>query len=397
MLEMLLGKSMKPTIGLTGNVYGRTQKSITGNGMRLSGDGKYLASGYSTANSGTGEVYISDLRTLSAPFIKRVIRLPDWKPGSTAGTFSRAGHTVRGNRDLSVIMANTQADGFDKGAIYVMDLDSDHAVTASSKIYPAGSGSGDYFSQYCDMSDDGNFIVASSVGYNSFIGRVYIYNRVLGNWVLEKTLDRPAGEQCVRFGLPVTISANGEFMATSALPSAAAGSSRVFLYKRNGGSWNLVSTINDTRSISGAGRISGYVSPDGKKLCVAYSYNSSTAGTPEGGIDIYDINQTTGATSLIANVTNGIAGGGYNVQPFFSYDGSTFLGSPCLPVGNQYDGLQCIQFNPETQQYERSWSFTTTAIAKYPVYPVTNDAATMWAAACPNLVLLAQDSFFVGR
>lgn len=397
MIEMLLSKYGVSNPGLQGNVYGRTQKSIIGNGMKMSSSGKFLASGYLTGNSGTGEVYISDLTTLTAPYIKRTIRLPDWKPGGAAGVYSRAGQIVRGSNDLATVATNTSPDGIDKGAIYVMSLDPDHNVVGSTKIYPAGIGSGDYFASYFDVSGNGNLLVASSIGYNSFNGRVHIYSRNGGTWTLEKIIDKPTGSSCMRFGTPVTLSEDGEFMAVSGIPSAVAGSSKVYLFKRNGGAWDLAATIADTRNLSGGGRISGYISGDSKKLAVTYSYHSSTAGTPEGGVDFYTVNPTTGAVTLTDTVPNGIAGGGYNIQPFMSHDGSAFLGSASLPAGNQFNGMNCIQLNETTGKYEQSWSFTTPAIAQSPIYPVCNAAGTIWAAACPSLVLIAQDSFFCGR
>lgn len=397
MIEMMVGEYAKPTPGLKGTVYGRTRGTISGYVMKMSSSGKFLGGGYMTANDGAGAVFIVDLSNLSNPVIKRNIRLPEWRTGATAGTYTRAGQSVRGTADLRRIVTNSESGGFDMGALYVIELDADHNVTDSVRLIPAGTVGGDYLGTYLDMSEDGTVIAVSAVGYSSFTGRVYIYARKNGTWALEAIIPRPAGELGQRFGTTISISGDGEWMTTACLGSATPGISRVYLFKRNGGTWNLVTTVADSRGLTGSGRQTGHLSTDGKKLFVAYCYHNSAPGTPEGGYDIYDINQTTGALSGKQTVPNGVPGGGYSVISYVNYDGSAIMGSPSLPAGNQYRGVNCVQLNKDTGQYENSWSFTTPDLAAYQVYPAINDAATVWAAACPSLLLQQKDSFFCGR
>lgn len=399
MLEALLTPSVRAGFGLKGTLLAAKKAFISGEHMTMSADGRYLASGKENQNNGTGEVWITDLINPSNPVVTKSIILSEWKPGGSVGVFTRAGNVVKGSDDLKTLAINSAYNGVDLGTVFITKLDASwNPIGSPTRILASNTTTNDVHGQFLDMNKDATRLAVAATGYGSSTGRVIIYLYISNNWVQEKILDRPAGETCFRFGYEVNMSRDGNMLVASSLPNTP-GSSRVFLYKRAGiGAWDLVSTIADSRSITNTGKIIGYLSGDGKKLFVAYSYNTSTAGSPEGGVDIYDINPTTGATTLVQTVPNGIAGGGYGGVASVSYDGSTFLGALTMSAGNQYDALNCVQVTEPGGPYDNAWTYKNTDTSTYNLNSIIDQNATKWVSSCPLILSSsALNSFFVGK
>lgn len=383
--------------GLQGIITTSLKDVAYGQGMKFNDEGTYLAAGSPFANDGAGEIVIvNTANKFDAKVLKR-FKLPEWKTGGSPGVYSRAGQLVSGSKDLSVIATNTQANGFDKGAIYVMDMDSNFTVIGSSRLLPSEILPSDYFGTYHDMNDRGDRMVVGAFGYNATAGRVYVYIKSGGVWQVESVLESQPGDGVVRFGQGVSMSGSGDIIAVGGGPSAD-GTGKVYVYKRRGwANWTLMATITDHHNVTTAGRFQPVLSKDGKKLFVAYSMSSASA-TESSGIDIYNID--VGAETLVRtdNVETGVIGGSWLTVMSASSQGEAFLGCDSKVIGNQYNGVFCVQKNPETGKYEKSWTYSTEAqFGTSPHYPAVNGMATIWASSVSLYYNFTMDSFFIGR
>jgi hypothetical protein len=126
--------------------------------------------------------------------------------------------------------------------------------------------SGAYFGTSLSIDKSGNTLVIGAYGENNFSGAAYIFTGNGTNWNLNTKIN--GNQTSGFFGLSTSIDKNGNYIAIGA-PRENGYSGRVFLYKKNGATWDLKKTFSGN-----------YYDQIGRSLNFNYSGNKLFIGGP---------------------------------------------------------------------------------------------------------------------
>ena len=124
----------------------------------------------------------------------------------------------------------------DEVKVYIKSAD-DTSVTLMEEINPPENSL--YGVLSVSISDNGELLCFGTPYVESNTGNVYVYTRTTSSWSTNPTAVIEAPELGGYFGYDVSMSGDGNFIATSAVLY-----DEVYIYKRSGSSWSLSSTIN---------------------------------------------------------------------------------------------------------------------------------------------------------
>jgi hypothetical protein len=306
-----------------------------GSSVSLSANGNTLAVGADLeASSGTGVGSTPDEGAFGSGAVYVYTRsggiwiFEAFLKASNAGALDYFGYSVSLSADgntLAVGANNEASSGTgvgstpdegtqDSGAVYVYTR-SGGAWTFEAFLKASNTGVFDYFGYSVSLSADGNTLAvgailedSSGTGVGSTpdegasgSGAVYVYTRSGGNWVFEAFVKASNTGVNDQFGRSVSLSADGNTLAVSALSEDSSGtgvgstpdegasdSGAVYVYTRSGGAWifeDFVKAGNTGASDKFGSAVS--LSADGNTLAVGADFEASSGtgvgSTPDEG------------------------------------------------------------------------------------------------------------------
>lgn len=166
-------------------------------------------------------------------------------------------------------------------------------VYSTKEKIPSGlhSTSQAYFGQKVAISDDGLLMAVSSPGYGGAAGAVYILNKASGIWVVEKRV-QPYAIAALYSGRGLALSSDGELLCIGT-PIFSSNRGVVNIYRRNGGAWTSVASINENVQESGNAFGSTITISRDKSTIAIASPGAKRSGYECGAISIFEWNGTT--------------------------------------------------------------------------------------------------------
>ena len=241
----------------------------------------------------TDESNVSDVISFTTPGIpfstgfKSTKRFISDNP-SMSGTFGSA-LAISGDKLTIAVADNTDYEIQDYGGSVTIYIKNNTFWTKQSKISPLNLVSFDEFGTDIDLSYDGNVLVASSRGSNSYTGSVYVYVRVNDTWNLETEINASDGNTGDEFGYSLAMDTNGTKVVIGAPNSDTAGYDRgaVYVFEKQGSNWVEVAKLSgSTENYSYFGNTVD-LSGDGNKIAIG-AYGEGYCGS----VYIYDYNGT---------------------------------------------------------------------------------------------------------
>ncbi|MGD8939653.1 MAG: integrin [Gammaproteobacteria bacterium] len=270
---------------------------------------------------------------------------------------SSAASGINGNQEQHVGTIYNET-----GAVYVFTRDGEH-WNQQAYIKASNPGTLDSFGASVSLSSDGNTLVvgaekeasnATGVGGNQSdnnapnAGAVYVFTRSGNTWSQQEYIKASNTDEGDLFGSAVSISADGNIIAVGAYresssaigingdqnSNAAYTSGAVYVFARNGNSWDQQAYIK--ASNTDGGDYFGYslaLDADGNTLVVG-AYQEASNATGVNGDDTDDNAMSAGAVYVFAHIvtwsqqaylksSNSEAGDGFGVSVSLAADGST--------------------------------------------------------------------------
>jgi hypothetical protein len=161
-----------------------------------------------------------------------------WNSIPPSGGYIQTSVIPRGidmSEDATYIVISNN-DNVDEVKVYEKSAD-DTSVTLMEEINPPEDSL--YGVLSVSISDNGELLCFGTPYVESNTGNVYVYTRTSSSWSTNPTAVIQAPDLGGYFGYDVSMSGDGNFIATSAIFY-----DEVYIYKRSGSSWSLSSTIN---------------------------------------------------------------------------------------------------------------------------------------------------------
>jgi len=218
----MYSKNTDITYSKTQDIAAASGEDAFGSRTKLSRDGNYLCGIYGVGGASAGfqmfkrtnNTWNSITNVINFGYIPRDVAL------SEDGTY--------------IVISNNH--NVDEVKVYIKSAD-DTSVTLMTNINPPEDSL--YGVQSVSISDNGELLCFGTPYVQSNTGNVYVYTRTTSSWSTNPTAVIEAPELGGYFGYDVSMSGDGNFIATSALLY-----DEVYIYKRSGSSWSLSSTIN---------------------------------------------------------------------------------------------------------------------------------------------------------
>lgn len=176
------------------------------------------------------------------------------------------------------------------------------------------------------VTPDGSQVFVGTPIVNTYVGAVYVYTPVSGNWAnaLPVALDVSGIPQHSNFGSAIAVSSNGQTLVVGASAASNSGASpgKVYVYSLNinNGSWGSPLGLSNTGLANGSGL--------GTSVAVSSNGQVVVAGTSQGN-NVFVYAQTNGSWSgpVTLPIPSGAVGNGASVA--ISADGTEILtGAP---------------------------------------------------------------------
>lgn len=268
-----------------------------GYGLELSGDGQRLAVGAigrNTPATDSGSVYIYDLNGATWELQATVLTASDAAASDQYGSslsFAKDG-------DMLAVGAQLWEGSFsDQGGVYVYDFTGSSWVQRGSVLVAPDAAASDRFGRSVSLSSDGTILVVGAHRRDGGLtdqGGVYTFDWSGGAWVQRGSVlvaaDAAASDL---FGQSVELSADGSILAVGSPQhnSGTAGQGAVYLYRRNGSSWDAWPDSKLIAPDPGVNFQFGddiSFSSDGAILAVGSSQRTGTY-TNQGAVYTYDL------------------------------------------------------------------------------------------------------------
>jgi hypothetical protein len=245
------------------------------------------------------------------------------------------GYSVSISADGNTAVVGAHADDspeVNKGSAYVFTR-SGSTWGQQAKLLANDGVAGDYFGISVSISADGNTAIVGAFGDNGGTGSAYIFTRSGSTWSQQAKLLSNDGIGYDRFGISVSISADGNTAVVGAyvadIPYTLTDSGSAYIFTRSGSVW-----VQQIRLLASDGAMSDYfgrsvsISADGSTAIVgangddspeydrgsAYIFSGTVAAT------IYPDTQT---AILLAN--DGVSGDRFGIAACISGDGNTAI------------------------------------------------------------------------
>ncbi|MDE2233965.1 MAG: DUF11 domain-containing protein [Gammaproteobacteria bacterium] len=174
------------------------------------------------------------------------------------------------------------------------------------------------------VTPDGSQVFVGTPIINTFVGAVYVYTPVNGNWAnaAPVALDVSGIPQHSNFGSAIAVSATGQTLVVGASAASNSGASpgKVYVYSLNNGSWGSPLGLSNTGVANGSGL--------GSSVAVSSNGQVLVAGTSQGN-NVYVYAQANGSWSgpVALPIPSGAVANGTSVA--ISADGTEILtGAP---------------------------------------------------------------------
>jgi hypothetical protein len=202
-------------------------------------------------NSTQGSVYIYK-------WIDDILTYQSKITGSNATAGDRFGSSINSKGTLLVVGAPNDDIGAntDQGSVYFFELEGGNWIEKQKYFATANVGSNSLFGGGIDI--DSNFVVVgcnymNSLGNYGFNrNRISIFSRTsgIGDWLIHSEIINPTENNLEAFGSNVTLNDNILTISASMrdIPNGNKDRGAVYVYRRNGTSWNLIQTIAPTDS-----------------------------------------------------------------------------------------------------------------------------------------------------
>jgi hypothetical protein len=272
-----------------------------GNDISATGDYVFIAaSGDSySENAKQGSVYIYK-------WIDNILTYQSKITGSNATSGDGFGSDIEAKGNLLVVAATLDDinANTDQGSVYFFEREGDNWVEKQKYFASANVGTNNLFGK--GIVIDSNFVgvgcshlnTPGNYGFNR--NRISIFSRTggIGDWGIHSEIVNPTEQNFEAFGYALTL--KDSILTVSAnmrdIPNGNKDRGAVYVYRRNGISWNLIQTIAPTDSSNGdsPGDYLGVSSDrDGNFLIVGSHHEDFGAGQNNyGGAFIYEWNGT---------------------------------------------------------------------------------------------------------
>jgi len=174
------------------------------------------------------------------------------------------------------------------------------------------------------VTPDGSQVFVGTPIVNTYVGAVYVYTPVNGNWAnaTPVSLDVSGVPQHSNFGSAIAVSANGQMLVVGASAASNGGATpgKVYVYSLNNGSWGSPLGLSTTGVANG--------SELGTSVAVSSNGQVVVAGAPQGN-SVYVYTQTNGSWGgpVALPIPTGAGSNGNSVA--ISADGTEILtGAP---------------------------------------------------------------------
>ncbi|MHB8424737.1 MAG: hypothetical protein ACYDB9_06210 [Gammaproteobacteria bacterium] len=174
------------------------------------------------------------------------------------------------------------------------------------------------------VTPDGSQVFVGTPIVNTFVGAVYVYTPVNGNWAnaTPVPLDVSGIPQHSNFGSAIAVSSNGQTLVVGATAASNNGTTpgKVYVYSFNNGSWGSPLGLSNTGVNNG--------SELGTSVAVSSNGQVVVAGAPQSN-GVYVYTQTNGSWGGPVALTGASGAAGYGNSVAISADGTKILtGAP---------------------------------------------------------------------
>jgi hypothetical protein len=270
-------------------------------------------------------------------------------------TIKEFGNSVDISADGSIAVVGCWDENInyaDYGAVYIFRR-SNTSWSLDTKLISPSSASGHPFGNVVDVSQDGNYIAVSSVGYHgggdNFQGRVYIYHYNGSGW--DETI-LPTQDNVSIFGTALAFDATGTRLIISSMCDYSGSVEHVpfAIYVRNVNTWSLEADLRVTESTGSDWSMSSVdISAAGDRIVIG-AQSSNAPLTDAGCVYIFKRTGTTWAQEARLNAPTPVAYSKFGSsvalndagdillvgQPYTTYQGSVYPGLNISEAGIAY-------------------------------------------------------------
>ena len=248
-------------------------------------------------------------------------RRAQWSSSVTVGTGSAAndnfGLSVSVSADGTTAVVGAWGISSFTGAAYVFTK-TGNGWSSSATLQATGGAVGDRFGVSVSVSADGTTAVVGASGFSSYTGAAYVFTKLSGTWSSSTLLGTGGTVFAANFGVSVSVSGDGSTAVVGA-PGFSPFAGAAYVFTNAGSGWSSITTLQATGGAGGDQL--GYsvsVSADGATAVVGARGVSSKAGAA-----YVFTNSGSGWSSSTLLGTGGAAGDQFGVSVSVSADGAT--------------------------------------------------------------------------
>jgi hypothetical protein len=192
---------------------------------------------------------------------------------------------------LAIGRSGRNSGGSGRGAVYIYQKNGNTWIGATEEAILTPSGVANNLFMGFDVIINDDFVLASSVGYNSNAGGVYVFNKSGANWTSsteDLVLEAGDAEASDRFGEQIAYN-DGTLIVTASLENGA-GTNRgaAYVFENDGNDWNETqSSIKLTASDAGDNHNMGIGLYLDNQTAFISSINNPGGGTTRGRVYTY--------------------------------------------------------------------------------------------------------------
>ena len=246
-----------------------------------------------------------------------------WSSSVTVGTGSAAndnfGLSVSVSADGTTAVVGAWGISSFTGAAYVFTK-TGNGWSSSATLQATGGAVGDRFGVSVSVSADGTTAVVGASGFSSYTGAAYVFTKLSGTWSSSTLLGTGGTVFAANFGVSVSVSGDGSTAVVGA-PGFSPFAGAAYVFTNAGSGWSSITTLQATGGAGGDQL--GYsvsVSADGATAVVGARGVSSKAGAA-----YVFTNSGSGWSSSTLLGTGGAAGDQFGWSVSISADGTTAL------------------------------------------------------------------------
>ena len=281
--------------------------------VSLSGDGSTALVGAYAKSSSTGAAYIF---TKSGSTWTQQSKLT----ASDAATGDTFGRSVSLSSDGSTALVGAHQKSSNAGAAYVFTR-SGSTWTQQAKLTASDAAGSDYFGGSVSLSGDGSTALVGAYYKSSATGAAYIFTKSGSTWSQQSKLTASDGASPDRFGISVSLSADGSTALVGAYTKSSY-TGAAYIFTRSGSTWTQQQKI--TASDAATSDYFGYsvsLSADGSTALVGAYYKSSNTGAAY----IFTKSGSTWSQQSKLTASDGASPDRFGISVSLSGDGSTAL------------------------------------------------------------------------